>query len=112
MTDKDARRALPEPERRKYPRKRTLFHAQLQTPAGDFDCRVVSLSPRGAQIEIDHPVAHKQVVTLILEPLGEFTGFVAWCHDGSIGIRINEHCTTRKSISLPRWVAESDRTSE
>ncbi len=66
MTHKDARRAPRDPERRLYPRKGTLRHALLQTPAGDFECCVVSLSPRGARIEIDHPVAQKQVVTLII----------------------------------------------
>ncbi len=43
-------------ERRKYRRKGILWHAQLQTLAGHFDCRVVNLSPRGASIEVDHPV--------------------------------------------------------
>lgn len=100
-----------EPERRKHPRKGTFWHAQLQTPAGDFECRVMNLSPRGAKIEIDHPVAHKQVVTLIMEPLGEFTGFVAWRRNGSVGIRINEHRTTRTEIALPRLVAEDGAAS-
>ncbi len=108
MTDN----AASPPERRKHPRKGTLFHAQLQTPAGDFECRVVSLSPRGARIEIDHPVADKQVVTLIMEPLGQFTGAVAWCRDGSLGIRINEHRKTQRNITLPRWVADDGGISE
>jgi PilZ domain len=95
-----------ESERRKHPRKGAFWHAQLRTPAGNFECRVLNLSPRGAKIEIDHPVADKQVVTLIMEPLGEFTGFVAWCRNGSLGIRINEHRTTRTEITLPRSVAE------
>jgi hypothetical protein len=95
-----------EPERRKYPRKGSFWHAQLQTPAGNFECRVLNLSPRGARIEIDHPVADKQVVTLIMEPLGEFTGIVAWRHNRSLGIQIREHRTTRTQITLPRWVAE------
>ena len=112
MTHKDTRHSPREPERRLYPRKGTLRHAQLQTPAGDFECCVVSLSPRGARIEIDHPVAHKQVVTLIMEPLGEFTGFVAWCRDGSLGIRINEHRTTRKDITQPRRIDEDSGTFE
>lgn len=112
MTDNATSPAHREPERRKHPRKGTLFHAQLQTPAGDFECRVVSLSPRGARIEIDHPVAHKQAVTLIIKPLGEFTGSVAWCCRGSLGIHINEHRKTQRDITLPRWVAEDGRTSE
>lgn len=98
-------------ERRKYRRKGILWRAQLQTLAGDFECRVVNLSPRGASIEIDHPVAHKEVVTLIMEPLGEFTGFVAWRRKGAVGIHITEHCTTRADIALPRSVAEPGAAS-
>ena len=96
------------PERRRHPRKRSFWHAQLQTPAGNFEWRVMNLSPRGARIEIDHPVAHRQVVTLIMEPLGEFTGVVAWCRNGSLGIHISEHRTTRTPITLSRSVAEGD----
>ena len=95
-------------ERRKHARKGSIWHAQFQTPAGNFDCFVTNLSPRGARIEIDHPVALKQVVTLIMEPLGEFTGVVAWCRNGALGIHIREHRTTRTQISLPRGVAEGE----
>jgi hypothetical protein len=95
-------------ERRKHPRKGSFWHAQLQTPEGNFDCRVTNLSPRGARIEIDQPVAHGQLVTLIMEPLGEFTGVVAWRRNGSLGIHISEHRTTRTQIAFPRWVAEGE----
>jgi hypothetical protein len=95
--------AGPEPERRKYPRKGAFWHAQLQTPAGNFECRVTNLSPRGANVEIEHPVAYRETVTLIMEPLGEFMGFVAGRRNGSLGIRIDEHRTTRTEITLPRW---------
>jgi len=93
----------PGPERRKQPRKETFWLAQLKTTQGIFECRVMNLSPNGAMIEIDHPVAHKEVVTLIMDPLGEFTGFVALRRNGSLGIRINEHRTIRTEITLPRW---------
>jgi hypothetical protein len=78
-------------ERRRYPRKGTSWRAQLQTPAGDFQCLVMNLSPRGANIEIDCPLTLHQSVTLILEPLGEFSGFVAWCHNNCVGMQINDH---------------------
>ena len=96
------------PERRKHPRKGTFWHAQLQTPAGDFECRVMNLSPRGARIEIDHHVADGQVVTLIMEPLGEFKGVVAWRRNRSLGIRISEHRTGRTQITPPRSVADGE----
>lgn len=94
------------PERRKQPRKETFWLAQLKTAQGHFECRVINLSPNGAMIEIDHPVAHNEAVTLIMEPLGEFTGFVAWRRAGSLGICINEHRTAWTTITLPRWVAK------
>jgi len=95
--------AGPELDRRRYPRKASFWHAQLQMPAGNFECRVTNLSPRGAKVEIDQPVAYRETVTLIMEPLGEFTGFVALRRNGSLGIRINEHRTIRTEITLPRW---------
>ena len=97
----------PEPERRKQPRKGTFWLAQLKTPQGNFECRVMNLSPSGAMIEIDHPLAYNEAVTLIMEPLGEFTGFVAWRRAGSLGICINEHRATWTTITLPRWVAKA-----
>ena len=88
-------------ERRQYPRKEAFWRARLQTTTGDFDCRVLSLSFRGAKIEIDHPVAHRQAVTLLMERFGAFTGFVAWRRGGTLGIHIHEHRTTRGEIA--RW---------
>ncbi len=92
-------------ERRKQRRKGTLWHGELRTPAGVVACRVLNLSARGAKIEVDSPVAAGQNVTLIMEPLGEFSGFVAWQRDGKAGIRIKEHRTTRDEIRLPRPLA-------
>ena len=92
-------------ERRKQPRKATLWHGELRTPAGIFSCRVLNLSARGARLEVDGAVAPGQSVTLIMEPLGEFSGAVAWQRDGKAGIRINEHRTTSTEITLPRSLA-------
>jgi PilZ domain len=93
-------------ERRRYPRKGSFLRAQLQTPAGDFECLVMNLSPRGANIEIDYPLGPHQSVTLILEPLGEFSGSVAWRHDNYVGMQINDHRTTRNEITLTRRSAQ------
>ena len=87
-------------KRRRYPRKGTFWHAHLQTPAGDFDCHVINLSPRGATVEMDHSVAPTQSVTLIVEALGEFSGFVAWSDNNQVGIQTSEHRTTR---TLPHY---------
>ena len=82
-------------ERRRYPRRGTFWRAQLQTPAGEFECLVMNLSPRGAHIEIDHALRLNQSVRLILNPLGEFSGTVAWRRNNHVGIQISEHHTTR-----------------
>src|SRR5690348_14945564 len=84
-------------ERRRYPRKETFWHAQLQTPVGDFDCHVINLSARGATIEIGISIGPTQSVTLIIKPLGQFSGFVAWTDHNQVGIQTSEHRTTRTS---------------
>jgi hypothetical protein len=89
-------------ERRKQPRKGTLWHGELRTPAGMVACRVLNLSARGAQLEMDATLTPGQCVTLIMEPLGEFSGTLTWERDGKAGMRINEHRTTRTEITLPR----------
>jgi hypothetical protein len=100
----NSERAKPR-ERRKQARKGTLWHGVLKTPAGAITCRVLNLSTRGAQLELDSAVAAGQSVTLVMEPLGEFSGFVTWQREGKAGIRINEHRTTRTEITLPRSLA-------
>jgi hypothetical protein len=62
----------------------------------------MNLSPQGANIEIDYPLRLHQSVTLILEPLGEFSGVVAWHHNSYVGMQINEHVRTRHEIRLSR----------
>ncbi len=95
----------PDPrERRKHLRKGTLWHGTLRTPTGSVACNVLNLSVRGAKVEVDG-VAKGQSVTLVMEPLGEFSGIVVWHHDGQAGIRINEHRTLHTEITLPRSLA-------
>jgi hypothetical protein len=89
----------PAQERRRYPRKGSFWRARLQTPAGDFECLVMNLSPRGAHIQTDRPLSLNQSVTLILEPLGEFSGTVVWCYNNRVGIQISEHRTTGTKIT-------------
>jgi PilZ domain-containing protein len=95
----------PDPrERRKHVRKGTLWHGTLRTPNGSLACNVLNLSVRGAKVEVAG-VDKGQTVTLVMEPLGEFTGTVMWQHDGQAGIRINEHRTLHDEITLPRSLA-------
>ena len=91
-------------ERRKHLRKGTLWHGTLRTAKGNLACAVLNLSVRGAMVEVEG-VAKDQRVTLVMEPLGEFTGVVVWTHDGQAGIRINEQRTLHTEITLPRSLA-------
>ena len=101
--------ASPQPDprgRRKHRRKGTLWHGTLRTTQGSVACNVLNLSVRGAKLEVAG-VAAGQSVTLVMEPLGEFTGTVMWQRDGQAGIRINEHRTLQTEIALPRSLAFS-----
>lgn len=112
MTAVAARSALEEKdahERRKHLRKGTLWHGTLRTPKGEIACNVLNLSVRGAKVEVEG-VAKGESVTLVMEPLGEFTGIVMWQHDGQAGLRINEQRTTHTEITLPRSLASHTHT--
>jgi hypothetical protein len=78
-------------ERRRRTVPRDFWMARLESALGSSECRVLELSPGNATIQIDHPVAENQAVTLVMEPLGELSGVVAWQRKGCIGIRIIEH---------------------
>ncbi|MGH7126658.1 MAG: Crp/Fnr family transcriptional regulator [Stellaceae bacterium] len=78
-------------ERRRHAGPRDFWAARLESALGLSECRVLELSPGNATVQIDHPVAESQAVTLIMERLGELSGVVAWQREGCIGIRIIEH---------------------
>jgi CRP/FNR family cyclic AMP-dependent transcriptional regulator len=78
-------------ERRRWAPPRDFWMARLESALGFSECRVLELSPGSATVQIDHPVAENQAVTLIMERLGELSGVVAWQREGCIGIRIIEH---------------------
>jgi CRP/FNR family cyclic AMP-dependent transcriptional regulator len=78
-------------ERRRRMASRDFWMARLESALGSSECRVLELSPGNATVQIDHPVAENQAVTLVMERLGELSGVVAWQREGCIGIRIIEH---------------------
>jgi CRP/FNR family transcriptional regulator, cyclic AMP receptor protein len=78
-------------ERRRHVAPSDFWAARLESALGLSECRVLELSPGNATVQIAHPVAENQAVTLIMERLGELSGVVAWQRDGCIGIRIIEH---------------------
>jgi CRP/FNR family cyclic AMP-dependent transcriptional regulator len=78
-------------ERRRLMAPYDFWMARLESALGSSECRVLELSPGGATVQIDHPIAENQAVTLIMESLGELSGVVAWQREGCIGVRIIEH---------------------
>ena len=101
----------PATERRKHRRKETIWHGTLRTAQGSVACGVLNLSVRGAKVEATG-VLKGDSVTLVMEPLGEFLGIVAWQRDGHAGIRINEHRTTRTEIAFPRSLSDEASMGE
>jgi len=88
-------------ERRRHVAPHDFWAARLESALGFSECRVLELSPGNATIQIDHPVAENQAVTLVMERLGELSGVVAWQREGCIGIRVIEHrslATSRNSL--------------
>jgi hypothetical protein len=75
----------------RYVAPRDFWAARLESALGLSDCRVLELSPGNATVQIDHPLAENQAVTLVMERVGELSGVVAWQREGCIGIRIIEH---------------------
>src|SRR5258707_9471865 len=94
-------------ERRRPMSPHDFWMARLESALGSSECRVLELSPGNATVQIDHPVAENQAVTLIMERLGELSGVVAWQRDGCIGIRIIEHRPSGGSLRTPPggWTA-------
>ena len=91
-------------ERRKHTRKWTRWPAQIRSEAGSFECRVLNLSYRGAKVQTAHHIRDREAVTLVMEPLGEFSGVVSWRAKDCIGLRFAQHYTPgiRGRMALPR----------
>lgn len=91
-------------ERRKHRRKWTRWPARLRTADGIIDCRVLNLSYRGAKVQLIGGVREREAVTLIMEPLGEFTGTVSWRAKDCVGLRFAQHYLPgiRGRMALPR----------
>ncbi len=92
-------------ERRRKVAPHDFWLARLESALGFSDCRVLELSPGTATVQIDHPIAENQAVTLVMDRLGELSGVVAWQREDCIGIRIIEH---RPSASGSHRVAPEE----
>ncbi len=96
-------------DRRRHPRVPIFWRAKLKTARATYECRVLDVSPEGAQLRVVTPiirpvVAEKDPVTLIIDRVGDFTASVAWQRKTLIGIHIGEpRIAAEFSAALSRW---------
>jgi CRP/FNR family transcriptional regulator, cyclic AMP receptor protein len=79
----------PQPEgrdARKHLRKRSLLPATLTTERGSVDCRVLDLSAGGAKVECTDALAEGEMLTVMIEAIGTFSGRVVWRRDRYAGV--------------------------
>ncbi|HTZ80831.1 MAG TPA: PilZ domain-containing protein [Stellaceae bacterium] len=91
-------------ERRKHRRKWTRWPARLRTSGGTVECRVLNFSYRGAKLQVAADFRDREPVTLVMEPLGEFSGVVRWHARDCVGLRFANHYMPgiRGRLALPR----------
>jgi hypothetical protein len=82
-----------EKDRRKQPRNDTYWRATLRTLRRVYDCRVIDISPQGAQVLLVTPgigpaATIGEIVMLSVSDVGRMVGVVAWLNKTSIGIQI------------------------
>jgi hypothetical protein len=81
-------------ELRKEPRTKTFWSATLRTLRKVYDCRIVDVSPGGAQVrlvtpEIGAPATLNEIVMLTVDGVGRLVGVVAWMKKNSVGIKFD-----------------------
>jgi len=76
-------------DRRRHARVQIEMPGRLFVPADarETPCKVVDISPSGAQLRIDAPLAAETSVVLYIDGLGRFEGDIAWHRDERCGIR-------------------------
>ncbi len=98
MTDSDPR------NRRRHHRRTVVWKAQLQVGSHSLNCWVRNISPYGALLQIDLPLAQQSPVSITLEKIGSLAGFIAWSNGSLHGIAFVE---TPEAI-MGRFASEAD----
>jgi PilZ domain-containing protein len=98
--------ALPAAEQRRHGRRNGLWSAQLETTSGQrLDCIVFDISPGGAKLRLDEPVATGDVMTLISERFGKRGARVAWTAPRRAGLTfLSEAMATGGSATDPAFL--------
>jgi hypothetical protein len=84
MTDSDPK------NRRRHHRRTVVWKAQLQVGSHSLSCWVRNISPFGALLQIDLPLAQQSPVSVTLEKIGSLAGFIAWSNGSLHGIAFVE----------------------
>lgn len=98
MTDSDPK------NRRRHHRRTVVWKAQLQVGSHSLNCWVRNISPYGALLQIDLPLAQQSPVSITLEKVGSLAGFIAWSNGSLHGIAFLE---TPEAIK-DRFATEAD----
>jgi hypothetical protein len=84
MTDSDPQ------NRRRHHRRTVVWKAQLQVGGHSLNCWVRNISPFGALLQIDLPLAQQSPVSITLDKIGSLSGFIAWSNGSLHGIAFVE----------------------
>ncbi|HXY98864.1 MAG TPA: PilZ domain-containing protein [Stellaceae bacterium] len=100
--------AEPLKERRKHPRTETYWRGILRTSSRSLDCRIIDVSPEGAQIRLVTPqigpaAAIGETVMLTVRGVGRVIGAVVWLRKTSMGL----HITNPEAVA--DWTAAISR---
>jgi len=76
-------------EQRRHVRQRVLWAARLDTVDGSFNCIVLDVSKEGVKLQLAAPipVAARQKVTLVIEPMGRLPAETIWQVSERMGLR-------------------------
>ncbi len=84
MTDSDPQ------NRRRHHRRTVVWKAQLAIGSHSLNCWVRNISPFGALLQIDLPLAQQSPVSVTLDKIGALQGFIAWSNGSLHGIAFVE----------------------
>ena len=85
-------------DRRRYPRKRVMLAATLETPDTSYACRILDISLVGARIQIEDDLPSEDLMQLVTKRFGLLPVEVMWRVAGHVGVQFLEPPTTISMI--------------
>jgi len=101
MTDQEKIVARSQADRRRYVRVRVDLSGRLFLPNDEHEarCKILDMSPGGAQVECEISPGADTVVVLYIDGFGRFEGVVARPGEDSFGVRFNCSALKRERIA-------------